>query len=226
MRAILVFVVLGLLYLLVKNSGDLEAGEKGINPVLLGYGALFAAGIVTSELLRPVLSLMGATSRFVVVAIIAGLVWFGFQQARNSGILPLALTDPGRVATTNEPVRQTWLPLAWDGVYRAVAQVNNMSLGVLIDTGAALVILQYEEAERLGLHPERFKFDQRITVADRKIIGAKFVLGSVRIDDVEMFNVVAAVAEPGALETSVIGLSFLTRLSTAAIIDDQFYMRQ
>jgi clan AA aspartic protease (TIGR02281 family) len=226
MRAILIFVVLGLLYLLVRNSADLDAGKPGINPVLLGYGALFAAGIVTAELLRPILSLMGATSRFVVVAIIAGLVWLGFEQARNAGILPLALTDPTSLPKTGEPVRQTRLEVSWDGVYRAVAQVNNMSLGVLVDTGTPFVILQYAEAERLGLHPERLKFDQRVAVADRKITAGGLVLGSVRIDDVELLNVKALVAEPKALETSIIGLSFLTRLSTAAIVNGQFYMRQ
>jgi aspartyl protease family protein len=226
MRAILIFVVLGLLFLLVKNAGDVESGRQGLNPVLLGYGALFAAGIVAAELLRPVLSLMGATSRFVVVALIAALVWFGFDQARNIGILPLALSDPSALPDPQETPLQTRLPLAWDGVYRTVAQVNNRSLGVMLDTGTPLVILQYAEAERLGLRPERLTFDARIPVADRNVTAAKLVLPSVRIDDVELFNVKAAIAEAGALETSIIGLSFLSRLSAAALIDGQFYLRK
>jgi len=226
MRAILVFVVLGLLFLLVRNSTAVNAGEQGLNPVLLGYGALFASGIVTAELLRPILARMGAVTRFTVVAMIAGLVWFGFEQARMAGILPLALSDPSAVSETSEPIQQTSLPLAWDGVYRAVAQINNMSIGVLIETGTPLVILQYEEAERLGFNPSALPFDQRLPLGDRKIEAALFKLFSVRIDDVEQLNVKGAIAAKGAVETSVIGLSFLNGLSAAAIINEQFYLRQ
>ncbi len=226
MRALIIFIVLGLLYLLVKNTTDIDLGMDEVNPVLLGYGALFAAGIVTAELLRPLLSLMGATSRFVVVALIAGLVWTGFEVARSAGKIPAALLDPDVTTLGNDPINQTRLLLAWDGVYRAVAQINNTSLGVLVDIASPLVIVQYAEAERLGLHPERLKFDQRIALADRKIFAALFPLFSVRIDDVELFEVEAAIAAPGVLETSVIGLSFLNRLSNAALVDDELYLRQ
>lgn len=226
MRAIIVIIVLGLLYMLVKNSTDLDVGLEGINSVLLGYGALFAAGIVTAELLRPLLSMMGATSRFVVVAVIAGLVWFAFETARTNGVIPAAMLNPTNTPEQDEPINQTRLVLAWDGVFRAVAQVNNMSLGVLVDTGTPLVVLQHGEAERLGLHPERLKFDQRLTIADRKITVALLPLLSVRIDDIEVFEVEAAIAAPGALEANIVGLSFLNRLSTTAIVDNELYLRQ
>lgn len=225
MRAIIIFVVLGLLFLLVRNSGDLDFGLDRINPVILGYGALFVAGIVTAELLRPVLVLLGSTSRFVVVALLAALVWIGFEGAQNAGKIPDAWLNSTAISPVND-VAQTSLPLAWDGVHRAVAQVNNMSLAVAIDTGTPLVVLQYSEAERLGLNPKRLKFEQRITVGDRKILVAKVRLGSVRIDDIELAKVDAAIAAPDALETNIIGLSFLTRLSNVSLIEGQLFLRQ
>ena len=77
--------VLALLNLLVDRGTDLEIGLGEVNPVLLGYGALFITGIVAGELLRPILSQMAPVLRFVVVAVLAGMVWVGFEQARNSG---------------------------------------------------------------------------------------------------------------------------------------------
>lgn len=226
MRAIIILVVLGLLFLLVKNSASLDLRTDQVNPVILGYGALFAGGIVAAELLRPLLSLLGATSRFVVVAIIAAMVWVGFEGARNAGRIPEALLNPEARPTDAEIAPQTRLQVSWDGVYRAVAQVNNMSLGVMVDTGTPLVLLQYSEAERLGMQPQRLKFDQRVSVADRKINAATLRLFSVRIDTIELLNVEGAIAAPGELETSVVGLSFLHRLSNVALIKEELFLRQ
>ncbi len=227
MRAILVLAVLALLYLLVRNLTDFDVRLDDLNPVLLGYGALFAAGIVAAELLRPILLLLAPVSRFVVVAVIAALVWTGFETARQAGKIPQALLDPapaGPEALTGPP--QTSLPPAWDGLYRTVAQVNNTSLGVLVDPATPLVVLQYEEAERLGLHPERLQFTERVPVSDRKITAAHLPLLSVRINDVEVFEVDAAIAAKGALETSLIGLSFLNRLSAVYLKKGELVLRQ
>lgn len=226
MRAIVVLTVLALLFILVRNGTGLDLGLTDVNPLVLGYSALFAAGLVVSELMRPVLSLMGATSRFVVVAIIAALVWFGFDQARLAGKVPEYLLSVQERADAPDAPVETRLPVAWDGVYRAVAQINNTSIGAIVDIAAPLVVLQYEEAERIGLQPQRFKFDKRVTIADRKVIAAKFALLSVRIDAVEVFEVEAAIAAPGTLEASIIGLSFLSRLSTVAIVKDSLLLRQ
>lgn len=226
MRALLVLLVLGLLFVLVKYGTDLDVGISGINPVVLGYGALFAAGLVAAELLRPLLSLMSPVSRFVVVAVIAALVWFGFEQARDTGIIPDSILDPSAIGQDEQDqTKRVMLQPAWDGVFRTVAQVNNMSLGVIVETGTPFVMLQYEEAERLGLHPERLEYNDRLPVGDRKVTAARTRFLSVRIDDIELIEVDAAIAEPGALESSLIGLSFLSRLKTAGLIDNVFLLR-
>jgi len=228
MRAVLIGVVLVLLFFLVRNSSSLDAGLTYFNPVLLGYGALFVAGVVAAELLRPVLSLLSAGSRFVVVVLLAGLVWFGFDQARQAGILPdFQVNESGR-AGSKAPVSKplTVLSPAWDGVYRAVAQINNRSIGVLVHMATPLVLLQYEEAVRLGFRPESLTFKDRITVSDHKVKAAKITLGTVRIDAITVLNVEAAIAEKGAIETSLIGLSFLDRLSVVALKDGTLVLGQ
>ena len=223
MRALIVLAVLGLLWLLVRQFTEIDLPLDEINPVLLGYGALFASGIVVAELMRPLLSLMSASSRFVVIALLAGLVWAGFEQARQAGRVPEALlAPPGSEAN---PIRlSTRLPKAWDGVYRTVAQVNNMSIGALIDTATPYVLLQFEEAERLGLDPGALTFSERLPVSDRKVTAARLMLVSVRIDDVELFGVEGAVAEQGALEANLIGLSFLSRLETFGLSGDRLLL--
>ncbi len=227
MRALLVLVVLGHLFVLVRRAGVAGSDLTNINPVLLGYGALFAAGIVTAELLRPLLSIMAPVSRFVVVAVLAGLVWFGFDQARQRGLIAEGFLDPnaGQIEDSQDK-SFVLLPLAWDGIYRTIAQVNNKSLGVVIDTGTPLVVLQYEEAERLGFAPSKMKFTERVPVADRSLPVARLPFLSVRIDGVELIGVDGAIAIKGGLETSLIGLSFLNRLASFGIHDGKMLLKQ
>lgn len=211
MRALLVLLVLFLLYILVRLGTNSSIVPTDLNPTLLGFGALFVAGIVTAELLRPLLSLMAPVSRFAVVAILAGLVWAGFDLALRRGLIPDSMLHPAGNETTPR-VFQTTVQKSWDGIYRAIAQVNARSVGVIIDTATPYVILQFEDAERIGLNPEKLAFTERVTVGNDKIMVAKGRLVSVQIDKVVVLDVQGAVAEKGSLASSVIGLSYLERL--------------
>jgi len=217
-----------LLFVLVRSSQFFDGSLAGISPIIFGYGALFAAGIVTSELFRPLLSTLAPSSRFVMVALMAGLVWFAIEQARLAGTIPDAVLGlpPSTSPDKPRPPASTRIPVAWDGIYRAVAQVNNSSLGVIIDTATPLVILQYEEAERLGFQPAKRDFNSRVSVSDRKINAAPYLLQSARIDGIELFGVQGAIAEKGALQSSLIGLSFLDRLSAFGLANGQIFLRQ
>jgi len=225
MRAILVLLVLAMLYALVSLGTDLRIETEDLNPILLGYGSIFTAGIVVAELLRPLLSLVSATTRFVVVAVLAALVWLGFELARDAGKIPEGLLTAEIAAPASIETPIAHLHAAWDGLFRTVAQVNNQSVGAIIDTGTPLVLLQYEEASRLGFHPETIDFNARVPVSDRKVKVAYFPLLSVRVEDAEIFNVEAAIAEQGALETNLIGLSYLKRLSGFALSEGELLLR-
>lgn len=227
MRAILVFLVLALLYVLVRASTDFEFGLAEANPFLLGYGAIFAAGLVAAELMRPILSLLSPTSRFVTVAVIAALTWVTLEEARRAGDNPDVLIQPEALAKkVDEDETKVRLSPAWDGIYRAVAQLNYRSLGVIVDIGTPVVLMQFEEAERFGLQPELLKYTKRVAVGDRKITSAPYTFVSIRIDGIELLDVKGAIAEPGALETTIIGLSFLNRLGVAGLVDGDLLLRQ
>ncbi|MCB1368991.1 MAG: TIGR02281 family clan AA aspartic protease [Rhodobacteraceae bacterium] len=223
MRALLILIVLGVIYLGVRSLTDIRIDVANANPVLLGYGALFTAGIVAAELLRPLMQRMSALSRFTIVAALAAIVWLSFEMARLSGRIPAALLDP---QSSQQDLRIVHLPQAWDGLYRTIAQVNSQSLGVIIDTSTPLVILTYDEAERLGLVHDGLAFTDRVAVSDRKIAAALLPFMSVRVGDLEILKVDGAIAEPGALGTSLIGLSYLSRLKAAGVIGRDMVLQQ
>jgi aspartyl protease family protein len=99
------------------------------------------------------------------------------------------------------------------GHYRAEIRVNGHSVDALVDTGASLVVLRYEDARALGLVYGSDRFDVPVQTANgtahvRRVKLASVRLGSIQFDDVE-----ALVAEEGMLATNLLGMSFLKRLS-------------
>jgi aspartyl protease family protein len=115
---------------------------------------------------------------------------------------------------------------AWDGHFRAVATVNGANVGMMVDTGASLVLLSYEDAAAVGLRPETLAFTQPVSTANGRAFVATVTLDEVAIGAVGLTGVRAAVAEEGRLSTSLLGMSFLGRLSETSFRGDRLILRE
>jgi aspartyl protease family protein len=95
------------------------------------------------------------------------------------------------------------------GHFQTSGQINGRAVTFLVDTGATLISMGQAEAERLGLD---YRKGQRIGLrtANGDTVGWRVALDSVRVGDVEVFNV-EAVVQPAALPVVLLGNSFLTR---------------
>ena len=96
------------------------------------------------------------------------------------------------------------------------AYINDRPATVMADTGATIVVLTYEDAARLGLSPQSLDFSSMAQTANGVARMAPVMLDRVRIDDITLRDVQAAVAEKGALATNLLGMSFLGRLRSFA----------
>ena len=94
------------------------------------------------------------------------------------------------------------------------ASVNDRQATFMADTGATLVMLTYEDASRLGLSPHSLDYTGLAQTANGVSRVAPVMLDRVRVDDITVRNVQAAVAEKGALDTNLLGMSFLGRLKS------------
>jgi aspartyl protease family protein len=94
------------------------------------------------------------------------------------------------------------------------AAVNDRQATFMADTGATLVVLTYEDATRLGLSPHSLDFSGLAETANGVSRVAPVMLDRVRVEDITVRNVPAAVAEKGALGTNLLGMSFLGRLKS------------
>jgi aspartyl protease family protein len=98
------------------------------------------------------------------------------------------------------------------GHYVTRAEINGRPIDVLVDTGASIVALTYDDARRAGVLVRDSDYTQRVSTANGQARVAPVTLDRVSIGDITVRNVPAAVSEPDSLATTLLGMSFLGRL--------------
>lgn len=99
------------------------------------------------------------------------------------------------------------------GHFETEAEINGARIDVMVDTGATLVALTYEDAQRAGIYLNSADFTYRVKTANGIAKVAPVEISSIAIGDITVRNVRGAVTEPGKLHKTLLGMSFLNRLS-------------
>ncbi len=123
---------------------------------------------------------------------------------------------PGlHAAQTPTPLQlmaMTELKAASAGHYVVTATINKTNIDVMVDTGASVVALSYEDAQKAGLRPNTLNFNVPVSTANGSVNAARAKLDRVEIDTVRVDNVEALVLPQGALNGTLLGMSFLSKL--------------
>jgi aspartyl protease family protein len=98
------------------------------------------------------------------------------------------------------------------GHFYSRIRVNGSDVEAMVDTGASIVALTFEDAASAGIHVRDPEFTHRVSTANGVARVAMITLDSVAIDDITVRNVRAAVAERGKLSKTLLGMSFLGQL--------------
>jgi aspartyl protease family protein len=166
-------------------------------------------GSATKHALREALLWVG-----VALAGVALIYFYDDLAARfrsNSGSRNFSEAAPdAHVASFEREVR---LKANDRGHFVFDASINERPVTLMADTGATLVVLTYEDAERLGLAPRSLDFSGRVQTANGAARVAPITLDRVRVDDITLRDVAAVVADKGALNVNLLGMSFLGRLT-------------
>ena len=104
-----------------------------------------------------------------------------------------------------------------DGHFLVSATVNGTSLPLLFDTGASAVVLSYADAKAAGIDVARLKFTLPVTTANGIGRAAEVTLDHMEIGGISRRNVTAFIADRGALEGSLLGMTFLETLSRYSV---------
>jgi aspartyl protease family protein len=99
-----------------------------------------------------------------------------------------------------------------DGHHYATAELNGRPVRVLVDTGATMVALTYEDAQRAGINLSNGDFTGRAQTANGVARYAPVTIDQITIGNVTVRDVRGSVMEPGRMNITLLGMSFLGKL--------------
>lgn len=112
-----------------------------------------------------------------------------------------------------------------DGMFDISGKVNGSNVDFIFDTGASAVTLTAEDAEAAGIHLADSDFTAHVQTANGEAQAAEITVDLLQVGAVSERNVKAMVAKPGALDQSLLGHSFLDRLTSYEVKGDRLTLR-
>jgi aspartyl protease family protein len=88
---------------------------------------------------------------------------------------------------------------------------------LLFDTGASAVVLSYRDAKRAGIDVDGLSFTMPVMTANGTGRAAVITLNELQIGGIVRRQVRAFIAEDGALQGSLLGMTFLETLSRYSV---------
>jgi aspartyl protease family protein len=104
--------------------------------------------------------------------------------------------------------------------------VNGTRIHMMVDTGATAVALTQEDAQRIGLRPPPGNFTARVNTANGVVAVAPVILREVAIRDISLRNVPAVVHPSNTLKVSLLGMSFLSKLSHFEVTNGRLTLKR
>lgn len=112
------------------------------------------------------------------------------------------------------------------GHYVAKAEINGTTIDVMVDTGASAVALSYEDADDAGLRPHSLDYDVPVATANGIMLAARVTLRRVEVEGVVVRDVDGLVLPEGAMRGTLLGMSFLSRLSGFRVEEGMLTLEQ
>jgi aspartyl protease family protein len=98
------------------------------------------------------------------------------------------------------------------GHFSSAFKLNGRQVDGMIDTGATLVAINTSTARRIGLSLNASDFSHEVSTANGTIKAAVVNVDRLQIGKISLDDVQAVVLDDKALQTNLIGMSFLNRL--------------
>jgi aspartyl protease family protein len=193
-------------------------------------GAAIGAAVLLALILprigsaRPsdVARIVGAAATWAVLLIaLTGVYAYRFEVSDIAGRIASELfpSEP-QVGRGGEVIVNRRL----NGEFMIVARVNGARVSFLFDTGASAVVLTANDARRAGVDAAGLDFDVPVNTANGSALAAEARLDQIAVGPIVMRNVKALIARPGALDESLLGMSFLERLASYTVERDRLIL--
>lgn len=195
-------------------------------PLRLVYGgvwlALIGSAVIVHFRAQPGLAIRQAAAWIAI----AGVIFIGYSfrhELSNLGNRLGADLIPGQGRVSGDG--SLILTAQRNGHFTVKARVDGVDLQFLIDTGASDVTLNLRDARRLGIDISRLNFNRPYRTANGVVYGAPITLREMAVGPIVLQNVRASVNQ-AELSGSLLGMSFLSRLSGYEVNGDRLTLRR
>jgi aspartyl protease family protein len=103
------------------------------------------------------------------------------------------------------------------GHFQVRANINGADIPLIFDTGASAVVLTSEDARKAGIDTDALRYTVSVSTANGMGKAASVRLYNMNVGGIERQGVRAFVAEEHALDTSLLGMTFLETLKRYAV---------
>jgi len=178
-------------------------------------------------MLVDVLKFAGRALAVTLFLILVGVK--GFEVMQKTPDPPASPVEPGAALALPSPARAFGsgpMTLNGDrgGQFQADVVIEGTSLRMLVDTGAYSVALTAEDAERAGIHPFPSDYNQPVNTANGVVMAARAELREVSLGQIRVRDVASIVLPRGAGRISLLGMTFLKRLSGFQVLDNRLVL--
>ena len=118
-------------------------------------------------------------------------------------------------------VRAAIVPMTGNGHFSADFRINGRNERGLIDTGATYVAINTSTARKLGLRLSNSDFKYQVSTANGTTSAAMVMLNRMEIGSISVDNVEAFVLADKALSSTLIGMSFMSKLQSYRVKDNK-----
>lgn len=162
----------------------------------------------------------------VWLAILIGLVAiYAYREPlQTAGREVMSVLVPGMAVSHGAD--QVVVRRAFDGHFMIDGEVDGAPVRFVFDTGASTVVLTAADAARAGFDPARLDYRQPVMTASGMTRVAPVRLETVAVGGLVVNGVRAAVAQPQDLELSLLGMTFLNRLSGYEVRRDRLVLNR
>ncbi len=210
-------VAVGIALLISADAGSmvgLTQGQTAQLIPLLVILIVFAGGLFTRR--RKASELVGSVLLWVGIFGVAALTYAYRDELTGVAARVAGELQPG-VAMVDSAAGVATFRRGIGGHFEINATVNGHTTPMIFDTGASAVVLTIADAKAAGIDTEGLSFTMPVSTANGTGRAARVRLDRIEVGGIVRERVVAFVTEDGALDMSLLGMTFLETLSRYSV---------
>lgn len=224
---IIVAIIVAVILLLTINNNNSWSSQQSDNIAYFTYYSLWAL-LLCSSLLGMHIPLRHVLRSVIVWIAIFFILALGYANRYELQDLASQLT--AGIIPANPVTRKTedgltvTLQRMQNGHFETRALVDGKQIQLMIDTGASSIVLSYDDAKRVGIDTSNLNFIVPVSTANGQTLAAVTMIDELKVGGIIRRNLSALIAQRDALDGSLLGMSFLDRLSAYSVRGDRMVL--